>query len=515
MGSTARTAIWRTTVRTELTVPRVVTVVGLVVAAVALGTLLADRDMLPGDAGVFVVLSWLDLPAAVWLIWSAVSRAREHRILTRHPEAHSVEVSAAELTGAYALPALLLLVANGAGVAEGEAASIEWLETVTPITVATVAFALVRWTALSNREGQTRTRLITVLAMTLMIGLTVLRELSPPELGRRLDRAGDLLGSWMGLDLDAARWALLLVAGLAVLAAGGLVRAAGLRREDLRERPPFPLYWPLGLLWLWIAIIGWADFEPTRPLHALAAALPLLAWGALRRWRPVAAGMYPALAVAAGVAVWLALRMQAGAASGLLVWLAAALLAVVTVVIPLLQAGGRTSRDPILYSAVAPSLVLMLVASAFAGSQTFESYRPATWFGWAVSLYVARDVLVYALVCYLAPGERYAGVLWMVWMLIAWAVVGPGLDWLGVPPPWSGIVVISPDAVSWTAEEGGQGDAWMVTVLAAASLAATTALYVKLYRLDAGPRQEEDMKSARPLAREHVDSGEAGREASG
>ena len=487
MSSTVRAAIWRTTVRTELTVPRVVTVVGLVVAAVALGTLLADRDMLLGDAGVFVVLSWLDLPAAVWLIWSAVSRAREHRVLTRHPGAHPAEVCAAELTGAYALPALLLLLANGAGVAEGEPASIAWLETVTPITVATIAFALVRWTALSNQEGQTRTRLVTVLAMALMIGLTALRELSPPELGDGLDRAGDLLGGWMGLDLDAARWSLLLVTGLAVLAAGGLVRAAGLRRQDLRERPPFPLYWPLGLLWLWVALIGWAEFEPTRPLHVLAAALPLLAWGALRRWRPAAIGVSPALAVAAGVAVWLALRMQAGVASGRVVWLAAALLAVVTVMVPLLQVGGRTSRDPILHSAVAPSLVLMLAASAFAGTQTFESHRSTTWFGWAVALYVARDVLVYALVRYLAPGERYAGVLWMVWMLIAWTVVGPGLDWLGVPPPWAGIVVVSPDAVLWTIEEGGQGDAWLVTVLAAGSLAATAALHVKLYRPGAGP----------------------------
>ena len=490
MSETARTALWRTTVRAELTVARVVTVAGLVVAAVALGTLLADRGLLPGGAGVFILLSWLDLPAAVWLTWSAISRAREHRSLIPHPEAHPVEVTAAELTGAYALPALLLLVANGAGVAEGEAVSLAWLETITPITVATIAFALVRWTALGNREGQTRTRLVTVLAMALMIGLTALRELSPlPELdGVRLDRAEDLLAGWIGLDLDAARWSLLLVTGLAFLAAGGLVRAAGLRREDLQEHPPFPLYWPLGLLWLWIGIVGWADFGPMRLWHAPAAALPLLAWGVLRRWRPAGAGISPALAVGAGVAVWLALRMQAGDGSGVLAWLAAALLAVVTVTIPLLQVGGRTSRDPILHSVAAPSLVLMLLASAFAGSLTFETHRPATWFGWALALYVARDVLVYALVRYLAPGERYAGVLWMVWMLIVWTVVGTGLDWLGVPPPWAGIVVVSPETVSWmlegggTMEEGGQADIRLVTVLAAGSLVVTAGLYARLYR---------------------------------
>ena len=482
MSATVHAAIWRTTVRNELTVPRLVTVAGLVVAAVALGTLLADRDLLPGEAGVFVVLSWLDLPAAVWLTWSAVSRAREHRSLVPHPEAHPVEVTAAELTGAYALPALLLLVANGAGVAEGEAASLAWLETMTPITVATIAFALVRWIALSSREGQTRTRLVTVLAMALMIGLTVLREFPPGELDSEIERAGDLIGGWMGLDLGAARWSLLLVTGLAVLAAGGLVRAAGLRREDLQERPPFPLWWPLGLLWLWIAIVGWADFAPMRPWHVAAAALPLLVWAAMRRWHPTGTSVSPALAVGAGAAVWLALRMQAGDGSGLLAWLAAALLAVVTVTIPLLQVGGRTDRDPILHSAVAPSLALMLLASAFAGTQTFEGHRSATWFGWALALYVARDVLVYALVRHLAPGERYAGVLWMVWMLIVWAVVGPGLDRLGVPPPWAGIVVVSPEAVSWMVEEGRRTGDWLVMVLAAASLAVTTGFYARLYR---------------------------------
>ena len=492
MSETARATLWRTTVRTELTVARVVTVAGLVVAAVALGTLLADRSLLPGDAGIFILLSWLDLPAAVWLTWSAVSRAREHRSLIPHPEAHPVEVTAAELTGAYALPALLLLVANGAGVAEGETVSLAWLETMTPITVATIAFALVRWTALSNREGRTRTRLVTVLAMALMIGLTVLREFPPGELDSEVERAGDLIGGWMGLDLDAAQWSLLLVTGLAVLAAGGLVRAAGLRRDDLREHPPFPLYWPLGLLWLWIAIVGWADFGPMRLWHVPAVALPLLAWSVLRRWRPAGAGVSPALALGAGVAVWLALRMQAGDGSGVLAWLAAALLAVVTVTIPLLQVGGRTSRDPILHTVVAPSLALMLLASAFAGSLTSESHRPATWFGWALALYVARDVLVYALVRYLAPGERYAGVLWMVWMLIAWTVVGTGLDWLGVPPPWAGIVVVSPETVSWMLEgggmmeEGGQADVRLVTVLAAGSLAVTAGFHVKLYRSRSG-----------------------------
>ena len=524
MSETARAALWRTAVRDELTAPRLVTVAGLVVAAAALGTLLADRGLLPGGAGAFILLSWLDLPAAVWLTWSAISRAREHRCLVPHPEAHPVEVTAAELTGAYALPALLLLVANGAGVAEGEAVSLAVLETMTPITVATIAFALVRWTALSNREGQTRTRLVTVLAMALMIGLTVLRELPPEGIDSGIERAGDLLGGWMGLDIDAARWSSILVTGLAILAAGGLVRAAGLRREDLQERPPFPLYWPLGLLWLWIGIVGWADLGPTRLWHVPAAALPLLAWGVLRRWRPAGAGISPvryapvatlpplawgvlrrwrpagagvspagagvspALAVGAGVAVWLALRMQAGDGSGLLAWLAAALLAVVTVTIPLLQVGGRSSRDPILHSVVAPSLALMLLASAFAGSLTFEIHRPATWFGWALTLYVARDVLVYALVRYLVPGERYAGVLWMVWMLIAWTVVGTGLDWLGVPPPWAGIVVVSPETVSWMLEgggmmeEGGQADVRLVTVLAAASLAVTAGLYARLYR---------------------------------
>ena len=174
----------------------------------------------------------------------------------------------------------------------------------------------------------------------------------------------------------------------------------------------------------------------------------------MRRWHPTGTSVSPALAVGAGAAVWLALWMQAGDGSGLLAWLAAALLAVVTVTIPLLQVGGRTDRDPILHSAVAPSLALMLLASAFAGTQTFEGHRSATWFGWALALYVARDVLVYALVRHLAPGERYAGVLWMVWMLIVWAVVGPGLDRLGVPPPWAGIVVVSPEAVSWMVEEG-------------------------------------------------------------
>ena len=492
MSATARAVIWRTTVRTELTVPRLVTVAGLVVAAVTLGTLLADRDLLPGDAGVFILLSWLDLPAAVWLTWSAVSRAREHRTLAPHPEAHPVEVTAAELTGAYALPALLLLVANGAGVAEGEAVSLAWLETVTPITVATIAFALVRWTALSNREGQTRTRLVTVLAMALMIGLTVLRELSPlPELDGGLDRADDLLEGWMGLDLDAARWSLILVTGLAILAAGGLVRAAGHRREDLQERSPFPLYWPLGLLWLWVAIVGWADFGPIHLWHVPTAALPLLAWGVLRRWHPAGAGVSPALAVGAGVAVWLALRMQPGDGSGLLVWLAAALLAVVTATVPLLQVGGGTGRDPILHTAMAPSLVLMLAASAFAGTQTFDSHRSVTWFGWALALYVARDVLVYALVRYLAPRERYAGVLWMVWMLIAWTVAGPCLDWLGVPPPWAGIAVVSPEAVSWVIEEGPRGGVWRVTALAAGSLAVAAGLYVKLYRPGSEPRLDE------------------------
>ncbi len=304
-------------------------------------------------------------------------------------------------------PLGVLVLAVGASIATGGGrgpADLVWT-----IAATLAVHALARRHCERRRHGQAppALRRVTALGMALLVAGHVLLHM--PDL---------LSGQWS----DALRWWTfgIGIEGSAVVLALAIAGLAAVRVLRAGAPDPVPLEWlaALGVFWAWMA--GWTGATAT------GLVLPALGISGTVLLSPLFAPR-PAPGE----------RLETGAVAVGLYALAAAWLAAVA----------------------APGNIPEALGAPASGTAVLR------WALLALLAYQVRDLIVWGVMTRLAPGERWTGALWAIWMAVSWVIAGEGLRAIGAG--WLAAAFVG---VPWGALGDADGTIGMPAAIAAASL---------------------------------------------